>query len=99
MRKQYKLMCMSPDGDNVIENLKFDTIKDAWEYESNLGSKWYFYPFHFIVTESAKTIVDAINVLGWSVGKRVYTVKKAFSEASKKPENQNLDIELYMFVV
>jgi len=44
----YKIICMSFDGDYQTEKPEFDTIEEAWEYSNDLGSKWYFYPFHFV---------------------------------------------------
>ena len=98
---KYKLICMSFDGEYQIEHPIFNTIEDAWKYSSELGSKWYFYPFHFVVSESGKTIQASgeTRALWWTIGKRVNTIKKCFYCASIKPENQNLGIEDFVFAV
>lgn len=88
----FRLICMSFDGDYVKESNLFETIEDAWEHSSNLGSKWYFYPFHFVTTESYKTIVESAGVLLFSCNnKRLKTVKKMFSDTAKKSKAAGLD--------
>ena len=49
----YKIVLISPDG----EDFKVDcegskTIEDVIYADSLLGSKWFFYPIHFIVKDS-----------------------------------------------
>jgi len=65
---------MSFDGDYQRERLKFDTIGEAWEYSNDLGSKWFFYPFHFVV--KGETIKDAPAMLDYMKNKRIKTVQK-----------------------
>ena len=96
MRK-YRLICMSFDGDYVSDNFEFDTVNDAWEYSNNIGSRWYFYPFHFVVTQTLKTIKDAPFPLEIFNNKRLKTVKNIFKEASQKPETQGMDVEEFVF--
>lgn len=84
-----KIICMSFDGEYQTEHPTFETTKDAWEYSASLGSKWYFYPFHFVVSESGKTIIDAPELLSWAIGRRTKTVRRLFAEHSAKPECQN----------
>ena len=59
----FKLLVMSFDGATQLENPDFKTVDDAWEHSNNLGSRWFFYPFHFVVTASGKTIKDTPNLL------------------------------------
>lgn len=80
---KYKLICMAFDGDYKEERPLFDSIEDAWSYSNDLGSKWYFYPFHFVVTESGKTIRDSISELSQYCGLRVKTVSNIFEMTSK----------------
>ena len=57
----YQLICMAFDGDYVTERLEFKSIDDAWEYSNNLGSKWFFFPFHFVIKNL--TIKDSPDLL------------------------------------
>ena len=95
----YKLICMSFDGDYQVERPVFGSIGEAWEYDNDLGSKWFFYPFHFVVSESGKTVIDAYGPLEWTKNKRVKTVQSIFAAAAVKPENQGLNSEDFMFAI
>lgn len=94
-----KILCMSFDGETQLERPTFQTVDDTWEYASDLGSKWYFYPFYFVVTDSGKTIKDAPYPLDVYTGCRVKTVKKLFKTASAKPEAEGMTLENFMFFV
>ncbi len=97
--KMYKLICMSFDGDYVVEhdrfNEAFETIAGAWEHANDMGSKWYFYPFCFAVTESLTTIAAAPELLERFKGKRVKTVQKVFKALSASPDMKNADSEIF----
>lgn len=93
----YKLICMSFDGDHVTERPEFETIEAAWEHSNDLGSKWYFYPFHFVVTGSGLTIVDAPFPLEYLEGRRVRTAARLFEAHSKDPAMQDADVEAFAF--
>lgn len=90
-----KLICMSFDGEYQTERPAFETVRDAWEYSNDLGSKWYSYPFHFVATDSGKTIIDAPELLTMLKGLRVKTVQRLFAEHAAKPECQNMDCEAF----
>ncbi len=90
---KYELICMSFDGEYQVERPTFDTLDEVANYANDLGSKWYFYPFTFAVTASAKTIADSVFPLDWAKGKRVKTVARIFKAASEKPENQNMNTQ------
>jgi hypothetical protein len=79
-----KLICMSFDGDYVTEGT-FDSTEDAWERSNDMGSRWFFYPFHFVTTESGKTIKDACYPLDALEGRRVSTVKRLFKQTADRP--------------
>lgn len=96
---KYKLICMSFDGDYVTERPEFETLEAAWEYNDDMGSKWFFYPFRFVVTESGKTIVDAPFPLDDLDGRRVATVRKLFAAHSKDPDMLNADWERFAFTL
>lgn len=86
----YKLILMSFDGEYVTEKPEFETVQDAWEYENDLGSKWFFFPFPFVVTETKLTIVDSPEMLDVFNGKRVKTIQNLFKDLCVE-ENEGLD--------
>ena len=94
-----KLICMSFDGEYVTENPVFESIEQAWDHSNDLGSKWYFYPFHWVVTESGKTIKDTPDLLKIFKGKRVKTVEMVFKDASGMEEAQRMDPEEFALFV
>lgn len=101
----YKLICMAFDGDYITEgnvfsdDRAFETIADAWERSSDMGSRWFFYPFHFVVTESGLTIADAPDGLEIFNGRRVKTVAKIFKATATIPELVGADCEEFGLVV
>ena len=82
----YNLIVMSFDGEYKKEG-QFDTIDQAWERSNDMGTRWFFYPFHFVTTE--KTIVDS-GIAGL-IGKRIKTVQNIFNKHSKRPDMQGVD--------
>jgi hypothetical protein len=97
--KKYQLIVMSFDGEYKREFHDFETIDKAWQYSNDMGSRWYFYPFHFVTTESGKTIASAPDGFENLIGERVKYIQKCFKAASEKPENQDADAESYQFRV
>lgn len=75
----YQVMYMSDDGEYVTEG-DHDTVANAWDAACDRGSRWIFFPYAFVVTESGKTVVDADDMLNQFIGKRVATVKAAFNK-------------------
>jgi len=104
MRK-YNLLCMGFDGDFQIEDNRgesFDSIEDAWERDNDMGSRWHFYPFRFVVTESNLTIADSPDpswLYGWATRRRVKTIAAIFNAVSEMPENKNMDSEAFAFAL
>lgn len=93
MNRGYKLLCMSYDGDFVIEDNRrdnFKTVADAWKFGHDMGSRWFFFPFWFVTGATGKMIVDAPNGLERFRGKRVSTVTQEFKSLSELPEMQNV---------
>ncbi len=94
-----KIICMSFDGEYQIERPTFETVDKAWDYSNDLGSKWFFYPFHFVTTSSGKTIKDTPELLAHLKGMRTKAVAKHFESVSKQPEAQGLDCEAFQFLI
>lgn len=90
-----KLICMSFEGEYQTERPTFKTTDDAWNYSDDLGSKWYFYPFHFVVSDSGKTVIDAPDMFSFLRGKRVKTVVALFNEQSKVERCQGMTPEQF----
>ena len=92
----YKIICMSFDGAYQTEKPEFETINEAWDYSNDLGSKWFFYPFHFVVNITGKTIRDTFEFLEGLNGLRVKTVAEIFRKHSEKPETVGMDSEAFL---
>ena len=86
----FRLICMSFDGDYVTEGRDFKTPKDAGIRSEDMGSRWFFYPFHFITTGSGLTIKEAPSILSVFNGMRVKTVAEIFKRTAKLPKAQNV---------
>ena len=91
---KYKLICMSFDGTYVTEKTA-DDINALWQHSEDIGSRWFFYPFHFVCTE--KTIASAPDLLTCLEGKRITTVQKLFELHSQKDETQGMDVDDFVF--
>lgn len=91
-----KIICMAFDGEYQVERPVFDTVAEAWEYANDLGSKWYFYPFVFVVSNSGRTIVDAPPGLRQFNGKRTTTVAKVFAATAKLEDAKNADVDEFI---
>ena len=53
----YKLILLSPDGDYVTEKTQ-KTFDDCCEQSFNMGSRWFFYPFHFIIKDNGNVSLN-----------------------------------------
>lgn len=93
-KRQYKLICMGFDGDYVTDAY-CDSIDSAWEKSNDLGSKWYFYPFHFVLTPSGKSIASTPTGLEHMKGKRLSTIQSLFKSLSEFPENKNANVDSF----
>ena len=91
----YQLICMSFDGEKVKEG-EFDTIERAWEHACDLGSKWYFFPFPFVLTASGKSIADSPDRLEFFNGKRLATVKAFFNRVCQMEEAQDMGVDEFV---
>lgn len=91
-----RLICMAFDGEFVTERTSFKSTEEAWNHCDDMGSRWHFYPFPFIVSESGKTIVDSPHGLSFLNGRRVTTVVRLFSEHAAKPEMQGADTDAFV---
>lgn len=95
----YSLICMGFDGEYVIEKDGFTTVNDAWKHANNMGSRWYFYPFHMVTTASHKTVVNASYGLECVSGKRLNTVSKLFKKVSEYPALNLADVDNFIWAI
>lgn len=105
------LLCMAFDGEYVIEREvwnkdgekqspgPFLSHDDANEHSNNMGSKWFFYPFHFLISESEKTITSAPDNMQYLVNERIATVAKLFKEISERPEMKDATVEYFANII
>lgn len=98
-----KLICMSFDGEYQTEHPRdedtFESVEKAWDWASDMGSRWFFYPFCFVVSASGETIKDAQFPLEFLIGKKVRTVMNLFEKTSKLPELKDADCDEFAFAV
>lgn len=97
----YKLVCMAFDGDYVTETDRdhrdgWPTVGEVWDHAENMGSRWYFHPFQFVVTSSGLTVVDTPYGLDFLKGKRVKTVKAIFKGLSARPDMIGCDADTFI---
>lgn len=87
----YKLLLLTPDGeDSVTEgDGKGWSIEDCIEEWDNLGSKWIFYPYVFIIIDkgmnrvfNSQLIIKAGDGMEGVERRRVGYVRKRFKEFS-----------------
>ena len=91
---------MAFNGDYVVEKMAtFETTDNAWEHAEGMGSRWYFYPFCFVVSESGKTVIDAPRPLEFLEGKRIKSVSKFFEKVSKLSESKSADVDTYLYLL
>jgi len=99
MKKTFKIVVMSFAGGIQRERPEFEDTADAWNYANDLGSKWFFYPFAFVVTGSGKTVVKTPELLEWAKSLRLSTVQKRFAQAAALPEAANMEWEAFSFLL
>jgi hypothetical protein len=50
----YKAILFAPDGDWVTDFGGCKTKEEVWQYVENMGSRWFFYPFVFVIKDKKK---------------------------------------------
>lgn len=97
-RDTYTLIVMSFDGDYRREESGFTKVQDAWEHAADMGSKWYFYPFGFVVDES-DTVIGTPDLMTHLEGISLRDLAAHFKEVSEQPEAQGVGVEEFEFMV
>lgn len=97
-KKDYHVIVMGFEGSIIRERPDFKTIEEAVEYSNCLGSKWFFYPFVFIV--KGKTIRDApFPITEAVVGRRLKTIAHLFLKTSKEEVTENMNADQYLYYI
>ena len=100
--KNYDLIMMSFDGATVKDSTH-ETIESAIDTASDLGSKWYFYPFLFIVSgsrivETGDGLIRMSDKKSYSElmfkGRKLETARKVFKQTAAICEP---DTDCYQF--
>lgn len=94
MAKSYNLMVVSFDGQTQLERVN-GNVDDCWEHSNDMGSRWYYYPFHFVVSE--KTVIDTPEGLEHYKGKRIETLLREFKKAYDKSIGDNVQVDCFEF--
>ena len=55
--KEYRAILIAPDGDFTID-FRQQSVEDVEESLRNMGSRWYFYPFHGVITARPVTTLN-----------------------------------------
>jgi len=84
--------------DDYNEPEQFENTDDAWTYASELGSKWFFYPFHFVVNQAGE-VVSAPSPMEHMEGATVEDVAAHFREVSEGLKGLEVDAEAFVFMV
>ncbi len=80
----YKAVLFAVDGDWVTDYRDSKTVEEVQELLANQQSRWYFYPFHAVITDRGSTketqrIVDAAFPFEELKGKTIRTMSKVIS--------------------
>jgi len=96
---KYCALLVAPDGDYVTDYYS-DTKEKVVKKLANRGSRWFFYPFEFVVTERLGRIVDAPPELEFFKGKSVKKVLEIFKETSDRMRHlcYGIDIDFFDYI-
>lgn len=78
LKEKYNVIFFSIDGEYQKEK-EFDTIEEAGRYINNIGSRWFFYPFPYIV--KGNKIVESCDYIylnGDTIEEAQKIIKKSF---------------------
>jgi hypothetical protein len=57
MGKMYKILLVTTDGESYVTDFhESKSVSEAWKSDLNSGSRWFFYPLHFVIVDKADTI-------------------------------------------
>ena len=84
---------------NIFSDDKlFDSVEDAWKHSNDMGSRWFFFPYHFVVNSTLSTVVESpCDPLNFLARKRIKKVQKMFKKASEYPDAEGMEVDEFMF--
>ena len=52
MKNKYQILIVTFDGESYVTDFhKSNSIEEAWKQDLNSGSRWFFYPLHFVIVD------------------------------------------------
>ena len=93
----YQALLVAPDGEYVFD-YRAKTVEEVIEQLCNRGSKWFFYPFEFVVKCPAKArsriVSSPVSSLeGKSVAKIIMAFKDVFT---KHKEESSIKLDSFL---
>jgi hypothetical protein len=91
--KQYRAIVIAPDGDWATD-FRQQSIEDVEESLRNMGSRWYFYPFHGVITVRPVTTLDQrlVSVAHPFEEFKGRTIRSLTRHIASLPESELIDI-------
>jgi hypothetical protein len=86
---KYKAVLFAPDGDWVTDFRECKTIEEVQENLCDMGSRWYFYPFHAVIrdngalTTNRQRLVDVAYPFAEQKGIAIKTFAKFLNECDR----------------
>lgn len=76
--ESFSLLYYSLDGDYVIEGAAFESIEAAWRRSEVTGSRWFFYPIHFVFNSEGLSVAgpDVLPDFGGKTPKQIAEILK-----------------------
>ena len=78
----YKALLVAPDGDWVTDFRECETPEEVQEQLADMGSRWYFYPFHAVIRDNGisttyrQRIIADLTPFGDMEGRTIKTFAK-----------------------
>lgn len=94
----YKAVLFAPNGDWVTDYRNSATIETVQERLADQGSRWYFYPYHAVITDMKRhggttptqRIVDAAEPFEYMKGKTIRSFGRMLANLPDKVHEQIL---------
>jgi hypothetical protein len=102
---KYNLICMSFDGDYIKDFT--GSIEECQNVSGDMGSKWYFYPFHFIITDKGTVMETGCGLIDLKTkesflsklfkNRKIRTVQNVFKKLYKHCDLNDLSLDGYAY--
>jgi len=95
-KKMYQALLIAPDGEYVFD-YRAKTVEEVVEQLCDRGSKWFFYPFEFVVKCPAKARSRIISSpVPTLEGKSIANVIMAFKDTFKKHKEPSIELDSFL---